>query len=322
MSANQSDVIVIPINMEPTRRVLDGTLLPNLVADYLADCQMRLTENTMVGYRTHMNRFLLWWKTVYVPKSGVQLGRRGILAYTLWLKHTFVTSTGEKLTLQGQCDSLRRLRTFLHWCFKWEYWEWDVSVWVDVPEVPSLPKPPLFAAQLRRLLDAAEASHAPVRDKAIISLLAGTGIRKEECASIVVGDVALDNKGGTVYIRKAKMGKSRYVVLDEKTAENLSAWLRKSVPNDRELLFGVGPKGIYDAVRSASERAGLRDTLGSPHALRRLFVTHWGRVKPGDGSMRFLQKQTGQSTPSMIQLYSRHDIEDVRKNFVSPMSYV
>jgi len=313
------ELIVIPVSMEPSTRVLDGTLLPNLAAEFLKDCETRLSANTMVGYRTHINRFLKWWKEVHLLRSGVHLSRRGILAYSLWLRNTFVTSMGDKLTLQGQCDSLRRLRTFFRWCFEWGYWDWDVSVWVDVPEVPDLPKPALFAAQLRRLLDGTEGSHAPVRDRAIVSLLAGTGIRKEECASILVKDVEFDYKGAVVFVRKAKMGKSRYVAVDPKTAECLKKWIALSIPNSEERLFGVGPKGIYDAVRNASERAGLRDVLGSPHDLRRLFVTHWSRRKPGSGSGELLRRQVGHSSQAMTQRYSRHDIDDVRRGMVSPM---
>lgn len=313
------EVIVIPVSMEPSTRVLDGTLLPNLAAEYLQDCESRLSPNTMIGYRTHINRFVKWWKGVYLPRSGVHLSRRGILSYALWLKNTFVTSTGDRLTLQGQSDSLRRLRTFFRWCFEWGYWDWDVSVWVDVPEVPNLPKPPLFSHHLKRLLDAAESSHAPVRDRAIIALLAGTGIRKEECASILVRDVEFDHKGAVIYIRKAKMGKSRYVAVDLKTAEYLKEWIALSVPNERERLFGVGKKGIYDAVRSASERAGLRDIIRSPHDLRRLYITHWSRRKPGSGSGELLRRQVGHSSQAMTQRYSRHDIEDVRRGLVSPL---
>jgi integrase/recombinase XerD len=169
---------------------------------------------------------------------------------------------------------------------------------------------------------ACDLSSKPVRDKAIIAFLAGTGARLRETANILVKDVQIDaNHSGLALLRETKLDKPRFVAFGSATGNYLVDWLNY---NDWQAgrLFAVGPKGIYSAVRSASERAGTRETIKGPHDLRRLFITHWTSQRPGRGYDLILSRQVGHSSYTVTETYARNAIEDIRRYYVSPLDFL
>jgi integrase/recombinase XerC len=67
------------------------------------------------------------------------------------------------------------------------------------PQIPETPVPVLTEEQLRRLLKACDGrDFAARRDTAIIRLLIDTGLRRGECAGIMLDDLDLDDQVVTV----------------------------------------------------------------------------------------------------------------------------
>ena len=92
------------------------------------------------------------------------------------------------------------------------------------PQIPEAPVPVLTEDQLRRLLKACEGrDFAARRDSAIIRLLIDTGLRRGECAGIMLDDLDLDDQVVTVL---GKGRRPRVLAYGRKTALALDRYLR------------------------------------------------------------------------------------------------
>lgn len=146
-----------------------------------------------------------------------------------------------------------------------------------------------------------------LRDHAIVTLLADTGIRAGE-ALLVWDDVGED----TVFV-SGKTGEREVPILPE-TRE-----LLRRLKRYNDAAFGPSPhvflgkkgcltaQGIYKVVKRAFCRAGLSAPRSSPHTLRHTFGRNW--VAEG-GSSSVLQDIFGHSTPAMVRRYVALNVKE------------
>ena len=191
----------------------------------------------------------------------------------------------------------------------------DPAAAVAMPRVPrGLPKA-LTEAEVASLLDAV-VGHDPVarRDRAILEVLYGTGMRISELVGLSLGDV--DVEGGTVRAF-GKGARERIVPLAGLAAEAMASWLEPSgraalAParwarrGDAEsvLLNARGGRltrqGAWLVVRGHAERVGLGDRL-TPHVLRHSCATH---MLDHGADIRVVQELLGHASLSTTQVYT------------------
>lgn len=308
------------IVLKPAEPTINGRLLVPLIDLYLEEKARRLEAETIVNYTFLLDRFCDWWQTVG-PAHNWVLSPSLLLDYNEWLK-SYRTKYGDALTVQGQFDSLRRLRQVFAHSHRKHRIPVDISNWVELPDLPAK-APQVFPANtVPRLLAACEHSPFPVRDKAIIAFLAGTGARLRESAYLEIRDVQFDaDHSGTALLRRTKGDKPRLTAFGIAAGTLLLDWLDQH-GRLSGTLFAVGPRGIYNAVRNACIQAGLQEVVKSPHDLRSLFITYWNSVQPGEGYSLLCSRQVGHSTYAVTEMYSRNAIEDIRKHYVSPLDYL
>jgi tyrosine recombinase XerC len=147
----------------------------------------------------------------------------------------------------------------------------------------------------------------PLRDRAVIELLYGSGLRVAELCALDVADVDLRNRRVRVM---GKGGKERVVPLGDFAAESVRVYLELSrpamLPPDGDALFlnrrrhRMGPRD----VRAMLDRH-VRRTLGSrhvsPHTLRHSFATH---LLQGGADIRAVQELLGHASLATTQRYT------------------
>lgn len=151
-----------------------------------------------------------------------------------------------------------------------------------------------------------------LRDRALLVLLYGTGIRATECATLVEEDVDLASK--TIRVT-GKGGHQRSIPLNAKVVESLQAYrqARGQVP-PRNAFFrsrsgGAMSRGaVYERVRKHSQRARISKRV-SPHTLRHTFATHLVRAGVGLVTIRDL---LGHRLITSTQIYLHVTAEDLR----------
>lgn len=149
------------------------------------------------------------------------------------------------------------------------------------------------------------------RDRAVLEVLYGAGLRVSECSQLDLGDVEITGTQGRVRVVRGKGGKERLVPLGRRGTEALQAYLAvrsalvrpKSPPH--ALFLGdrggrMGPRSIRGLVYRRCEQTGARARIG-PHGLRHSFATH---LLESGADLRTIQSMLGHASLSTTQRYT------------------
>ena len=153
----------------------------------------------------------------------------------------------------------------------------------------------LSAAEAERLVEAATGTTPrTMRDRALVELMYGAGLRVSETLSLRRGAVDLD---GRLVRAFGKGSKERIVPLGRPAVEALRRYLALGRPhldrrNRPELFLNVrgGPltrAGAFLILRRLAEKAGLEPKRVHPHLLRHSFATH---LLEGGADLRSVQE--------------------------------
>ncbi len=153
------------------------------------------------------------------------------------------------------------------------------------------------------------------RDKALLTLLYGCGLRLGEAIALNVGDIAdssLAHSDAMTILGKG--GKERVVPILPAVHKALNDYTRASpfpMTPGSPLFLGVrgkrlNPGTAQAAVRKLREFLNLPDTA-TPHALRHSFATH---LLAGGGDLRTIQELLGHASLSTTQRYT--DVDQAR----------
>ena len=180
---------------------------------------------------------------------------------------------------------------------------------LDLPRRrPKLPRT-LSPGEAERLIDAASGTQPrDLRDRALIELLYGAGLRVSEAVGLEKGGVLLDDR----LVRCVGKGdKERIVPVGRQAVEALRRYLARGRPhldrrNRPELFLNAqgGPltrAGAFLILRRRAAKAGLEPTRVHPHLLRHSFATH---LLEGGADLRSVQEMLGHADLSTTELYT------------------
>jgi len=192
----------------------------------------------------------------------------------------------------------------------------DPAVAVAVPRVPRGVPKALREDEVAALIDAVVGDHALARrDRAIVEVLYGTGLRISELVGLSLPDVDLAED---LLLRAfGKGSRERLVPLGRYAAEALDAWLgpegrsalapsRWARRDDSEALFlnrrggRLSRQGAWGIVRKYGDEIGLGARL-TPHVLRHSCATH---MLDHGADIRAVQELLGHASISTTQLYT------------------
>jgi integrase/recombinase XerD len=167
----------------------------------------------------------------------------------------------------------------------------------------------LSAAEAERLIDAATGTSArSLRDRALVELLYGSGLRVSEAAGLHRRSIDLDDR---IVRALGKGSKERLVPLGRPAVDALRRYVAMGRPhldrrNRPELFLNArgGPltrAGIFLILRRLAEKAGLEPKRVHPHLLRHSFATH---LLEGGADLRSVQEMLGHADLSTTELYT------------------
>ena len=276
--------------------------------DFLA-LEQGLGARTLEAYARDVTRFVTWAlaKNAMTPAA---LTPRLLRDYVFFLKDLGLAPA-----------SIRRNVSALRTWFRFLVAEGLVSVdpserletpkrWQTLPEV-------LTVAEVTKLL--AAPSHDDelyYRDKAMLELAYGAGLRVSEWITVGVKDVALDEGLVRVF---GKGEKERLVPIGRSTVGTVALYLRELRPRLEKgggkgvlLLNARGTPmsrmGAWKLLRKYVDRAGLKRAV-SPHTLRHSFATH---LLEGGADLRAVQEMLGHADIGTTQVYTHVDREYLR----------
>jgi len=188
---------------------------------------------------------------------------------------------------------------------------------VDLPK-PEQRKPKVLrlgevASMITARVDRPNAPHLAARDRAIVELLYGSGLRRAELAGLDLDDVDLAEKVAMV---TGKGNKRRMVPLTQAAADAMRSYLpQRPASNDRAFFLSnrnarLGLRQVWQIVKDYAAKSGI--DRATTHSMRHSFATHFIE---GGGDVSTLQKLLGHSSIQTTQIYLDQSIAHLRKAF-------
>lgn len=219
------------------------------------------------------------------------------------------------------------IRSFLH------FLEVRGEITMNAAAILELPKVRRPLPTFVNVDAAAEIVEAPdddsaegLRDRAMLEVLYGSGLRVSELVGMDLGDVDFDAQGGrTRVIGKGR--KERIVPFGSHAKNALTKWLvrrdelrhpKTGVLDDRALFVSrlgkrIGVRQVQHLVRRYGALGAGRADL-HPHALRHTFATH---LLDGGADLRAIQSMLGHASLSTTQRYTHVSTEHLMKVYDS-----
>lgn len=252
-----------------------------------------LSPHTVAAYRRDLDQFVTFGERLGVDEvSGVE--RKTVRRFLAQLssRHYARRSIARKLSA---------VRAFLADATGRGVIAANPAEGIRQPKKPAtLPKavPEQSIAQLLDGIDARSAVGS--RDRALLELLYGTGMRVSEAASLTVTDAA---DRGFLHVR-GKGGRERALPVGKPAAAALAQYLVTGRP---ELVTPRAGEALWVGVRGGAldprgiRRIVRRHTGTFPHALRHSFATH---MLEGGADLRSVQELLGHVELATTQIYT------------------
>ncbi len=279
------------------------------------ETERRVSPHTLVAYQRDLQSL----RAFVEDKRGGPVAVGGLDVYLLrgWLG-----SISRTLAPSSVARHVAALRTFYRWLRRRGVVEKNVA---DELASPKVRKPmPTFvsvdaAAQVVEVptdsIDGKLPRAAALRDRAILEVLYGSGLRVGELVSLDLGEVDLRDAQARVL---GKGRKERVVPLGQKCVDALNAYLAvrgelrtRKAPPDPAALF-LSSRGRRLTVRAVQNLVRSWGALGAgrgdlhPHALRHSCATH---LLDGGADLRAIQELLGHSSLSTTQRYTHVSVE-------------
>jgi integrase/recombinase XerD len=274
--------------------------------------ELGAADRTRESYGRDLNRFVSFAlsKHVRVPS---EVTARLLRDFMYFLKDIGLAPASIR-------RSVSALRTYYRFLITEGVLDDDPSDRLELPKQWRALPDVLTADEVERLVAAPSLDDDALafRDRAMLELAYGAGLRVSEWIGVGVRDVLADD--GVVRIF-GKGGKERLVPLGRRAAGAVAIYLRELRPRldrgtgkARGALFlnargePLSRMGAWKILRKYVERAGITKRV-SPHTLRHSFATH---LLEGGADLRAVQEMLGHADISTTQIYTHVDREYLR----------
>jgi integrase/recombinase XerD len=291
-----------------------------LVLDFLAylEFERGLARNTLDAYRTDLLQFGAFLAARRI--GATEVTRADVSDFLADLATGGRDAEGNERAPCSPATISRKtacLRSFYRHLRREELIDVDPTATVDAPAKSRKLPQVLSYAEVTKLLESASGGDPiELRDRALLELMYGCGLRASEAVGLELTDIDLRR----AFVRPhGKGSKERIVPLGSAAAAAVNRYLRSGRPElvgtkpERKLFvnFRGGPltrQGLYKIIQRHAKAAGLEGKM-SPHTLRHTFATH---LLSGGCDLRSVQEMLGHADVSTTQLYTHLSTERIR----------
>ena len=265
-----------------------------------------MSPNTVASYCHDVEAFL----------EAVDLAPRAIGTADIEKYLGQVTARG--LSKRSTARLLSSLRSFFDWCVQEGEVQENPCDRVDAPKLGKYLPAVLSVEEVTAILESVDLKKPfGKRDRAILEVLYGCGLRVSEAAGLRISHVHLD-EGFVDVIGKGD--KQRLVPLGEIAADAIRAYLPdRPTPAERrfeDILFlnrfgkPLSRVSIFNLVKEQAMAAGIRKEI-SPHTFRHSFATH---LIENGADLRIVQEMLGHESILTTEIYTHIDTKTWHKS--------
>ena len=297
--------------------------LERALEEYLAHLAVErgLSEHTLAAYRRDLRRYLDHL-AAQGRRSLEEVVENDVATYVEVLRTG--SDGGRALAVSSAGRAVVAVRGWHRFALQEGQAGHDPSAQVRAPAAARRLPRALSTDDVERLLEAASLGEGPVplRDRALLEVLYGTGARISEAVGLSADDLDLDE--GTIRLF-GKGRRERIVPIGRYAIGAVEAYLVRARPELARAGRGTaalflnqrgGPlsrQSAWAVLQVAGERAGLGEHV-SPHTLRHSFATH---LLAGGADVRVVQELLGHASVTTTQIYTQVTVQTMREVYAT-----
>lgn len=267
------------------------------------------SKNTLDAYRRDLQKLLVFYADNHIDYRTVTLEQLDQFAGQL---------REEGIQARSVARILSGVRSFYRFLTLEKEVEQDPTELLESPQIGKHLPEVLSVEEIDSIINVIDVSKPEgIRDRAIIEVLYGCGLRISELCNLRISQLYLEDK----YIRvKGKGSKERLVPIEGVAIDRVREWLVtrmgcKVKPSEEDYVFVSLTRGsrlsrisLFVYIKDYAERAGIKKNI-SPHTFRHSFATH---LLEGGANLRAIQMMLGHEDISTTEIYMHIDKSKLR----------
>lgn len=267
------------------------------------------SKNTLDAYRRDLQKLLIFYADNHIDYRTVTLEQLDQFAGQL---------REEGIQARSVARILSGIRSFYRFLTLEKEVEQDPTELLESPQIGKHLPEVLSVEEIDSIISVIDVSKPEgIRDRAIIEVLYGCGLRISELCNLRISQLYLEDK----YIRvKGKGSKERLVPIEGVAIDRVREWLvtrmgYKVKPSEEDYVFVSLTRGsrlsrisLFVYIKDYAERAGIKKNI-SPHTFRHSFATH---LLEGGANLRAIQMMLGHEDISTTEIYMHIDKSKLR----------
>ena len=271
-----------------------------------------LSPNTLKSYNYEINLYQTYLEDKLSIIDIEKVAKDDIESY---LKYCYLKNEDSK-TISHKITTIYNFHNYL---LREKVIKDNQAEFIDRPKLAKHLPYTLTVKEIDKLLDIALVTVFDYRDKAMLELMYGTGLRVSELVSLTVYDVDFYN----AFLRiKGKGSKERIVPINNASLKYLKLYLDrrclllKKKTSDELFLNargeGISRQGFFKNLKKILAKKGMPVNI-SPHSLRHSFATH---LIENGADLRSVQTMLGHSDITTTKIYTHISNEKVTKDYL------
>ena len=267
------------------------------------------SKNTLDAYRRDLQKLLVFYADNHIDYRTVTLEQLDQFAGQL---------REEGIQARSVARILSGVRSFYRFLTLEKEVEQDPTELLESPQIGKHLPEVLSVEEIDSIINVIDVSKPEgIRDRAIIEVLYGCGLRISELCNLRISQLYLEDK----YIRvKGKGSKERLVPIEGVAIDRVREWLvtrmgYKVKPSEEDYVFVSLTRGsrlsrisLFVYIKDYAEKAGIKKNI-SPHTFRHSFATH---LLEGGANLRAIQMMLGHEDISTTEIYMHIDKSKLR----------
>ena len=229
------------------------------------------------------------------------------------LKEFIAWIHGRGMSASSQARILSGIKTFFHFLVLEGLLSDNPTTLLESPKLSRKLPDTLSIHEINSLIDALDLSKPEgMRNKAILEMLYGCGLRVSEVVDLKISNLFLDIELVKIL---GKGNKERLVPIGSEAAKFLQIWLQEVrvhlniKPGQEDWVF-LNNRGsslsrvmVFLIIKGLATKIGLKKTI-SPHTFRHSFATH---LLEGGADLRAVQEMLGHESITTTEIYTHLD---------------
>ena len=274
-----------------------------------------LSANTIEAYLQDVNKLIQYFDTNGLTVKPTQVSSVDLKNFIVWVYQLGMLPPTQARVLSG-------LKAFFKFLVLEDAISADPSALLESPRLSRKLPDTLNFIELNQLISAIDLTKPEgMRNKAILEVLYGCGLRVSELCNLKISDLFLDVDFVKV---TGKGNKERLVPIGNEAIKFLKIYLQESrvhinIKAGKEDYVFLNRRGnplsrvmIFLIIKNLAKEIGLKKTIG-PHTFRHSFATH---LVEGGADLRAVQEMLGHESITTTEIYTHLDRNYLRETII------